>query len=196
MGKITSRFLNSVDITILDKLLPFLEIVLNNEFNINLSVNDSILFKKNTNKILYSTETLDDVINAIKLKQSVFFESGKYEDLIPMQLNDIASIVGKDLSTVSRTLVKKQFSLNNILIPYKVLFSDGSIEMSNGKSVSQYEIMSKISNIIRSEDKRKPLTDAAIMKNLNELGYIIARRTVAKYREEKLGFAKASLRKI
>ncbi|UOE39162.1 RNA polymerase factor sigma-54 [Chryseobacterium oryzae] len=190
-----SRFLSSNDATILDKLLPLLEIILNNEFNMFLSLNDSILFKKKSNKFLYSIDTLDDVINAIRLKQSVFFENGRYEDLVPMQLKDIAFMIRKDLSTVSRTLLKKQFVLNNKLVPYKILFSDGSIKTITGNSVSQYEIMNKILFIINSEDKRKPLTDDSIMMILNEQGYIIARRTVAKYREEKLGILKSTLRK-
>lgn len=99
-----------------------------------------------------------------------------------MILKDIADLTGLDVSTISRVVNSKYVQTHFGVIPLKSLFSE-AMQTDSGKEVSSHEIKQIISECIESEDKHNPTTDEALMNILNERGYHIARRTVAKYRE-------------
>ena len=99
-----------------------------------------------------------------------------------MILKDIADRTGLDVSTISRVVNSKYIQTPFGIILLKSLFSEG-MQTSSGEEVSSHEIKKILQDCIDSEDKRHPLTDENLMDILNEKGYRIARRTVAKYRE-------------
>ena len=102
-------------------------------------------------------------------------------------------MTGLDVSTISRVVNSKYVQTGFGIISLKQLFSE-AMQTDSGEEVSSYEIKNILSECIDREDKRKPLTDEALMEILNNMGYHIARRTVAKYREM-LGIPVARLRK-
>jgi len=110
-----------------------------------------------------------------------------------MILKDIATQVELDISTISRVANSKYVETDFGIIPLKFFFSEG-LTNDDGEEVSNREIKKILSNAIGQEDKIKTLTDEALMDLLKEKGYNIARRTVAKYREQ-LGIPVARLRK-
>ena len=99
-----------------------------------------------------------------------------------MILKDIADLTGLDVSTISRVVNSKYVQTHFGVIPLKSLFSE-AMHTDSGKEVSSHEIKQILSECIEGEDKQHPLTDETLMNILNERGYHIARRTVAKYRE-------------
>src|SRR5690606_11948291 len=113
--------------------------------------------------------------------------------LKPMILKDIADVTGLDISTVSRVanskFVQTEFGTKRL----KEFFSE-SLQTQDGDEVSTTEVKKILSDIILEEDKQKPLSDEDLKEMLQEKGYTIARRTVAKYREQ-LGVSVARLRK-
>lgn len=137
--------------------------------------------------------TLYNTMNAIMDYQHKYFLSGDDSDLRPMILKDIAEIVNLDISTISRVANSKyaQTPFGTFLL--KSFFSE-SMQKDDGEEVSTREIKTILKDIIESEDKRKPFTDEFLTKLLKEKEYNIARRTVAKYREQ-LGIPVARLRK-
>lgn len=126
-------------------------------------------------------ETLMNVMKAIVSLQPRFFESGNTADIRPMILKDVAALTGYDLSVISRATAGKYVSTPAGNFPLKMLFNERRKEDSD---TSAHEILDVIAKMIEEEDKHRPLTDEAIKDRLNELGYDIARRTVAKYREQ------------
>ncbi len=134
--------------------------------------------------LLYNT------MYAIMQHQRDYFFSGDNKDLKPMILKTIAQEVGVDVSTISRVSNSKYVQTDFGIIPLKHLFS----EAVNDDEVSSKEIKQILGDLIEAEDKRRPLSDDKICSLLNEKGYSIARRTVAKYREQ-LGVPVARLRK-
>ena len=138
-------------------------------------------------------ETLMRTMTEILNYQREFFEDGDFSKLRPMILKDIADRTGLDVSTISRVVNSKHIQTNFGIVPLKQLFSE-AMQTESGEEVSSYEIKEILSNCIQNENKRKPLTDEVLMDILNEKGYKIARRTVAKYREM-LGIPVARLRK-
>ena len=138
--------------------------------------------------------TLMKTMQAIVQRQHEFFiESGDETKLKPMILKDIATQVELDISTISRVANSKYVETDFGIIPLKFFFSEG-LTNDDGEEVSNREIKKILSNAIGQEDKIKTLTDEALMDLLKEKGYNIARRTVAKYREQ-LGIPVARLRK-
>lgn len=138
--------------------------------------------------------TLMKTMQAIVQRQHEFFiESGDETKLKPMILKDIATQVELDISTISRVANSKYVETDFGIIPLKFFFSEG-LTNDDGEEVSNREIKKILSDAIGQEDKIKPLTDEALMDLLKEKGYNIARRTVAKYREQ-LGIPVARLRK-
>lgn len=138
--------------------------------------------------------TLMKTMQAIVQRQHEFFiEIGDETKLKPMILKDIATQVELDISTISRVANSKYVETDFGIIPLKFFFSEG-LTNDDGEEVSNREIKKILSNAIGQEDKVKPLTDEALMDLLKEKGYNIARRTVAKYREQ-LGIPVARLRK-
>ena len=137
--------------------------------------------------------TLTLTMKAIIHWQHRFFEEGDESLLRPMILKDIAEKTGLDLSTVSRVSNSKYVQTRWGTFPLKYFFSDGYVTES-GEELSTREIKAALRDIIEAEDKRKPMSDEALGEALKAKGYPIARRTVAKYREQ-LGIPVARLRK-
>ncbi|MBS1571628.1 MAG: RNA polymerase factor sigma-54 [Bacteroidetes bacterium] len=137
--------------------------------------------------------TLLKTITAIVKMQKDFFISGDEKSLKPMILKDIAEETGFDISTISRVVKSKYADTPNGIILLKDLFSD-SLTNDDGEEVSTKEIKTFLQEAIGNENKRKPLTDDALVVVLKEKGYNIARRTIAKYREQ-LNIPVARLRK-
>ncbi|MEM6263893.1 MAG: RNA polymerase factor sigma-54 [Bacteroidota bacterium] len=137
--------------------------------------------------------TLLNTMEAIANKQKEFFMSnGDEKKLRPMILKDIAETINMDISTVSRVANSKYVQTDFGIYQLKFFFTEG-IETEDGM-VSNREVKKSLEEIIGGESKRKPLSDDKIAAMLKEKGYNIARRTVAKYREQ-LGIPVARLRK-
>ncbi|MEN1784201.1 MAG: RNA polymerase factor sigma-54 [Bacteroidota bacterium] len=138
-------------------------------------------------------QTLFVTMNAIMEYQSAYFLTGDERKLRPMILKDIADQIGMDVSTVSRVANSKYVDTPYGTKLIKEFFSE-AMKNEQGEDVSTREIKKILETVIQEEDKKKPLTDDRLAKILKERGYPIARRTVAKYREQ-LGLPVARLRK-
>lgn len=138
-------------------------------------------------------QTLLLTMNAIMRYQEAFFLAGDDTKLKPMILKDIAEIVSLDISTVSRVANSKYVQTNFGVFSLKYFFSE-SLSTDSGEEVSTREVKQILLDAIENEDKRNPLPDEKLMALLNEKGYNIARRTVAKYREQ-LNLPVARMRK-
>ena len=128
-------------------------------------------------------ETLFVTMNAIMHYQEEYFLDGDETKLKPMILKDIADIVGLDISTVSRVANSKYVETPYGTKLIKEFFSE-AMKNDQGEDVSTLEIKKILQNIIEEEDKKKPLPDDQLAELLKEKGYPIARRTIAKYREQ------------
>lgn len=137
--------------------------------------------------------TLLNTMQAIINYQYDYFLTGDESKLRPMILKDIADRIGMDISTVSRVANSKAVQTEFGIYPLKYFFSEG-ISTEGGEDVSSREVKQTLKEFIDNESKRKPLSDEKLEKLLNEKGYQIARRTVAKYREQ-LNIPVARLRK-
>ena len=137
--------------------------------------------------------TLLQTITAIVKLQKDYFITGDDKSLKPMILKDVADITGFDISTISRVVKSKYADTPNGIVYLKNLFSD-SLTNDDGEEVSTKEIKMHLQEAIEKENKRKPYTDDALVGILKEKGYNIARRTIAKYREQ-LSIPVARLRK-
>ena len=129
----------------------------------------------------YRSNVLKDVIEQILLVQGDYLSS-KAEFLNPLKLEDIAKKVDKDISSISRIVKNKYIDSPVGLISLKSLFSNTLIKRS-GKIASANELKKVISLIVNDEDKKSPLSDSEVVKKLKEQDFMIARRTVAKYRK-------------
>ena len=138
-------------------------------------------------------QTLYLTINAIVEYQREYFLSGDEHKLKPMVLKDIAEKIKMDISTISRVANSKYIDTPYGVKLLKDFFSEG-MKNIEGEDVSTIEIKKTLESIISDEDKNKPLTDKLLSELLKEKGYNVARRTIAKYREQ-LGFSVARLRK-
>jgi len=138
-------------------------------------------------------QTLLRTMKAIIDFQYDFFLEGDETKLRPMILKDIANMINMDISTVSRVASSKAIQTDFGIYPLKYFFSEG-IATDSGEEVSSREVKQIIKDIIESEDKDHPFSDDKLETILNEKGYNIARRTVAKYREQ-LNIPVARLRK-
>jgi RNA polymerase sigma-54 factor len=128
-------------------------------------------------------ETLFVTMNAIMHYQEDFFLEGDETKLKPMILKDIADIVGLDISTISRVANSKYVETPYGTKLIKEFFSE-AMKNDQGEDVSTLEIKKILQNVIEEEDKHKPLPDDQLADILKEKGYPIARRTIAKYREQ------------
>ncbi|MHA7130930.1 RNA polymerase factor sigma-54 [Algoriphagus namhaensis] len=137
--------------------------------------------------------TLLRTMEAILEYQKEFFVDGDETRLRPMILKDIAEKIDMDISTVSRVANSKAIQTEFGVYPLKYFFSEG-IATDSGEDVSNREVKSVLQGMVDDEDKRRPLSDDKLVKLLNLRGYNIARRTVAKYREQ-LQIPVARLRK-
>ena len=138
-------------------------------------------------------DTLMRTMQTILDYQQEYFKDGDRSCLKPMILKDIADRTGLDVSTVSRVANSKYVQTSFGIILLKSLFSE-AMQTVSGEEVSSYEIKNILEQCIAEENKRHPLTDEQLMNILNDKGYRIARRTVAKYREM-LSIPVARLRK-
>ncbi len=127
--------------------------------------------------------TLHNTMYAIMQYQYDFFLSGDQKKLRPMILKDIADITGLDISTISRVVNSKYVQTEFGTKLLKDFFSE-SLQTSDGAEVSTLEVKKILKEMVESENKRKPLSDEKLKNILQEKGYNIARRTVAKYREQ------------
>ncbi len=127
--------------------------------------------------------TLRNVMAAIMALQGDFFRSGDETDLKPMILKDVSELCGYDISTISRVSNSKYVQTDSGIYPLKYFFSEG-IQNEKGEEISTREIKTVLKECIEEEDKSIPLTDEKLVEILKSKGYDLARRTVAKYREQ------------
>lgn len=137
--------------------------------------------------------TLLTTMEAIVVYQRDFFITGDETDMKPMILKDISDKIGLDISTISRVSNSKYVQTNFGVFPLKYFFSE-ALSTDSGEEVSTREVKRILQDAVDNENKRKPLTDDKLATLLNEQGYNIARRTIAKYREQ-LNIPVARLRK-
>lgn len=170
---------------------------LNTERNAKIRADAEKYFKENIDNAVNFIHSLSqreltmyNIMHTIMQKQRQYFLTGNDFHLKPMVLKDIAEIVGVDISTVSRVTNNKYVQTPFGTIPLKHLFS----ESIGDESISSKEVKTIIAEIIERENKNSPMTDEQICSLLSEKGYSIARRTVAKYREQS-GFPVARMRK-
>jgi RNA polymerase sigma-54 factor len=127
--------------------------------------------------------TMLRIMKAIVILQHDYFMTGDINQLKPMILKNIAEIVGVDISTVSRITCNKYAESPFGLLLLKDLFTEG-IANQKGQVISNKVIQSAIEEVIETEDKQNPYTDQQLVKILSQKGFSVARRTVAKYREQ------------
>ena len=137
--------------------------------------------------------TLESTMRAIIDYQHDYFMDGDESHLKPMVLKDIAEVTGFDISTISRVVNSKYIETHFGIYPLKYFFSEG-LENQAGEEVSTRELKKALQECVDGENKRKPLTDDQLVDEMNRKGYKVARRTIAKYRDQ-LGIPKARLRK-
>ena len=137
--------------------------------------------------------TLSNTMQAIIDYQHDYFIDGDETHLKPMVLKDIAEKTGFDISTISRVVNSKYIETHFGIYSLKYFFSEG-LENQEGEEVSTRELKKALLECVGQEDKHKPLTDDELVVKMTEKGYKVARRTIAKYRDQ-LGIPKARLRK-
>jgi len=138
--------------------------------------------------------TLLATMNAIVRLQKDYFLTGDSARLKPMVMKDVAEAAGFDISTISRVCNSRYVETDFGIFPLKHFFNEAT-RTENGEEISTREIKNILSEYIGKENKKQPLTDAALSVMLKEKGFIVARRTVAKYREQ-LGIPVARLRRM
>jgi RNA polymerase sigma-54 factor len=190
------------EITINDERIPHLRIsnfyrqMLGDE-NVSKDVRDYIKDKVHAGRWLIKNihqrqETLYNIASRIVEVQENFFRTGGGA-LKPLTMHQIAEAVGLHESTVSRAISGKYIDTPHGIFPLKFFFTTG-IETDSGEEVSAHRVKRALRELVAKEDTKKPLSDEALVKMLNDQGYRIARRTVAKYRKE-LGILPSHLRR-
>lgn len=176
----------------------------------NYKANKSQMNRQEKEALLYAKEKVEKAqgyIEAVKQRrhtlfvtmkaiidwQKRFFQDGDEADLKPMILKDIAEKTGLDISTISRVSNIKYAQTRWGTFPLRFFFTDGYVT-EDGEEMSTRKIKLALKELIGEEDKKKPLSDDALAAAMKKLGYPIARRTVAKYREQ-MGLPVARLRK-
>ena len=135
---------------------------------------------------------LEDTLRDLDYQRD-YFRDGDETKIKPMILKDIADKTGYDISTVSRVANSKYIETHFGIFPLKYFFSE-SIKNQAGEDVSTRELKKILQEIIDGENKQKPLTDDEIVDMMNDKGYNVARRTIAKYRDQ-LGIPKSRMRR-
>ena len=138
-------------------------------------------------------DTLSNTMQAIVDYQRDYFIDGDESNLKPMVLKDIAEKTGFDISTISRVVNSKYIETHFGIYSLKYFFSEG-LENQEGEEVSTRELKKALQECVDNENKRKPFTDDELVEQMTDKGYKVARRTIAKYRDQ-LGIPKARLRK-
>ena len=181
---------NSPQLKISNSYKEMLEGYVNNK-NKSKSDNDAILFIKQKldsaqwfiNAIEQRYQTLSLTIKAIIDYQKEYFLTGDERKLKPMILKDIAEKINMDISTISRVANSKYIDTPYGIKLLKTFFSEG-FKNQDGENISSIEIKNILESLIKKENKSNPITDEEISKLLKDKGYNVARRTVAKYREQ------------
>ncbi|MBO4613372.1 MAG: RNA polymerase factor sigma-54 [Bacteroidaceae bacterium] len=137
-------------------------------------------------------DTMIRTMKAIIHLQRPFFLEGDETLLRPMKLEDVAELTGQDISTVSRVSNSKYVQTNHGIYPLRWFFT--SAAKQNGDDVTVRKILKTLREVVAAEDKRHPLSDLRLMTILQERGYDVARRTIAKYRTQ-LGIPESRLRR-
>ncbi len=192
---------NIPSLTISPRYREMLEDYNNNEQNRTRDNRDALLFIKQkldaaqwfVNAIKQRQKTLFDTISAIVDIQQKFFFTGLDSDIVPMILRDIAQRTGYDISTISRATSTKYVLTTYGIYPLRHFFSEG-VHNADGEEVSTREIKHILQECIDNENKNAPLSDERLCELLHSKGYPIARRTIAKYREQ-MGIPVARMRK-
>jgi RNA polymerase sigma-54 factor len=192
---------NVPDLKINDTYLEMLHALVKESKNKNKNQKDALVFVKQKvdsakwfiDAIRQRNQTLLLTMSEIINFQKEFFKEGDETKLRPMILKDIAEKTGLDISTISRVSNSKYIQTHFGIYPLKYFFSEG-LQKEDGEEVSTREIKKILQDCIDNEDKHKPLTDEKLTQILKEKSYNIARRTVAKYREQ-LDIPVARLRK-
>lgn len=174
----------------------------NNRDNMSRQMKEALLYTKKKvdaaqgfiEAIRMRRHTLSETMKAIILIQHRFFEDGDEASLRPMILKDVAERTGLDLSTISRVCNSKYAQTRWGVFPLRYFFSDSYVTES-GEELSTRRIKVALRDIVEGEDKKRPLSDDDIKIELTRQGFPIARRTVAKYREQ-LGIPIARLRRV
>ena len=189
------------DLRISREYVAMLQDYTGNKVNQTSNLRDAILFVKQKldsaqwfiDAIRQRQETLQRTMQTILLLQTEFFLTGEESKLRPMILRDVAERSGYDISTISRASNCKYVQTNFGIYPLKYFFSE-SAQNDSGEAITTREVKQFLQKILDAEDKRSPVTDDMLAAQLKERGYSIARRTVAKYREQ-MGVPIARLRK-
>ena len=192
---------NVPDLKINDSYLDMLRSLVEHNKQKNKNQKDAMVFVKQKvdsakwfiDAIRQRNHTLLLTMSEIIDFQKEYFKEGDETKLRPMILKDIAERTGLDISTISRVSNSKYIQTHFGIFPLKYFFSEG-LQKDDGEEVSTREIKKILGECIENEDKHKPLTDEKLTQILKEKSYNIARRTVAKYREQ-LGIPVARLRK-
>lgn len=187
-------------VTLLDSNLPRLRVSQAYESEGQINTEDDVKFidekKKHAEWVIKTIEqrrrTMIKVMEAIVAEQTEFFEKGAIA-LKPLTLNQVASVIGMHESTVSRVTRQKYVQTPRGVFPLKYFFSAG-LDSSGGGEVAAKAVKIMIQEIVEGENPSRPLSDKKIVDMLQERGLKIARRTVAKYREQ-LGILSARMRK-
>ena len=138
--------------------------------------------------------TIGKITEALVVLQKEFLEQG-IEKMRPLIMATVAEMVGLHEATISRAIANKYVQTPQGLFPFKHFFSTGYSNADNGEEISSRAIKQRLISLINQEDPQKPLSDQALSDLLKEQGLEVARRTVAKYREEE-NIPAASLRKV
>ena len=192
---------NAPTLSISKEYMNMLDLYKESDGNINKNNKQALMFVKQKldsarwfiNAIQQRQQTLIATMTSIIKIQKKYFLSGDERDLYPMILKDISEDVGLDISTISRVVNSKYVETPYGIKSLKYYFSE-SISKKDGESVSVKEIKSILKEKIENESKSSPLNDQSLVDYLNDKGYKIARRTVAKYREQ-MNIPVARLRK-
>ena len=146
------------------------------------------------NALQQRSETMMRTMQAIVKLQKPFFQEGDETLLRPMKLDDVAELTGYDISTISRVANSKYVETTFGTFPLKWFFTHKATQNKEGDDVTARQVMAALRTLIEQEDKRQPLSDERLTQLLQADGFNIARRTVAKYREQ-MGIPVARMRK-
>ena len=182
---------NIPELKVSSKYVDMFEDYNKNKANQTKERQDALLFVKQKldaaqwfiNAVKQRQSTLSGIMGAIVSLQKEFLLTGDEQYLRPMILKDVAELTNFDISTVSRVVNGKYMQTRFGVYPLKHLFSEG-MKRNDGDEVSSKEIKNILMEIVKNEDKKRPLSDDSLCEELCKMGYKIARRTVAKYREQ------------
>ncbi|MBR4515758.1 MAG: RNA polymerase factor sigma-54 [Bacteroidaceae bacterium] len=139
-------------------------------------------------------ETMTRSMQAIVKLQKPFFQTGDETQLRPMRLEDVANVTGYDISTISRVANSKYVETTFGTYPLKWFFTHRATQNKEGDDVTARQLMASLRRLVDEEDKRQPYSDERLTQLLQQEGFSIARRTIAKYREQ-MGIPVARMRK-